>query len=261
MFLRFLNINTHYKMLKIERQVLIMKQIHLHNRVLSSDLSDLLEVSEDTIRRDLNEMHDSRQLVKVHGGALSLQYHFDYPRNNIYAVSEKQVIAQKTVALIKPNSMVLLGGGTTINELVQVLPQNLKATFFTTSLMTALQLCNHPTAEVVYLGGQINKSSGSSVGGEVVSRLSEINIDLCIMGTNGIDANFGITEDDIEVTQLKKAMIKASKETAIMSISEKLGTQKPLRVCGLESVTYLITELKPESKVLLPYQKFDLKLI
>ncbi|MBO9640721.1 MAG: DeoR/GlpR transcriptional regulator, partial [Siphonobacter aquaeclarae] len=72
-------------MLKPERQSLILHQLNIHNRVLSSDLSQQLKVSEDTIRRDLNELADLGKLVKVHGGALSKSYGHTTVRSEIYA--------------------------------------------------------------------------------------------------------------------------------------------------------------------------------
>ena len=246
-------------MLKQERHQFIMKQINLHNRVLSADLGVSLSVSEDTIRRDLVELAEQNKVVKVHGGALSKSYHFEIPKNNVYASEEKKLIGHKTVQLLSDNMFVLLGGGTTVSELVEILPVDLKITFFTVSLVTALQLCDHPNSEVIFLGGKISKSSQITSGGEVISRLGEITADLCILGTNGISPQNGITDSDIETVQLKRAMIKAAHKTAIVTISEKLSTNQPMQVCGLDKVDYLITELKPDSDILIDYQKIGLK--
>jgi DeoR/GlpR family transcriptional regulator of sugar metabolism len=248
-------------MLKQERHLFIMKQINLHNRVLSADLSILLFVSEDTIRRDLVELAEQDKIIKVHGGALSKSYHVEIPKNNIYAADEKKIIANKTVQLLTDNMFVLLGGGTTVSELVEVLPIDLKITFFTVSLVTALQLCDHPNSEVIFLGGKIAKSSQITSGGEVISRLGEISADLCILGTNGISPENGVTDSDIETVQLKRAMIKAARKTAIVTISEKLSTNQPMRICGLETLDYLITELKPDSDTLLDYHILGLKIL
>jgi DeoR/GlpR family transcriptional regulator of sugar metabolism len=155
---------------------------------------------------------------------------------------KKKIIARKTVQLLTDNMFVLLGGGTTVSELIDVLPPNLKITFFTISLVTALQLCDHPNSEVIFLGGKIAKSSQITSGGEVINRLSEITADLCILGTNGISPENGVTDSDIETVQLKRAMMKAAHKTAIVTISEKLGTNQPMRVCGLDKIDYLITE-------------------
>jgi DeoR/GlpR family transcriptional regulator of sugar metabolism len=236
-----------------------MKQINLHNRVLSTDLSSSLSVSEDTIRRDLVELSEQDKVVKVHGGALSKSYHFEIPKNNVYAADEKKIIAHKTVQLLTDNMFVLLGGGTTVSELVEALPADLKVTFFTVSLVTALQLCDHPNSEVVFFGGKIAKSSQITSGGEVINRLGEITADLCILGTNGISPENGITDSDIETVQLKRAMMKAARQTAIVTISEKLGTNQPMRVCGLDKIDYLITELRPDSVTLSDYKNLELK--
>ena len=80
-------------MLKKERQAFILRQVNLHNKVLSVDLSQEMKVSEDTIRRDLNEMAQMKKLIKVHGGALSKSFHLSIPSNHVYALSGKKSIA------------------------------------------------------------------------------------------------------------------------------------------------------------------------
>src|SRR4051812_3188215 len=98
-------------MLKKERQAYITQQLNIHNKVLSSDLSQQLKVSEDTVRRDLNELSEQGKLLKVHGGALSTGFHFTLENNSIYSASEKKSIAQKAISLIKDGMLVLLSGG------------------------------------------------------------------------------------------------------------------------------------------------------
>src|ERR1700712_1260804 len=99
--------STVVTMLKQERHSYILKQINLHNKVLSSQLSIELQVSEDTIRRDLAELADSGEILKVHGGALSKSYHFSNQQKTVYAQDAKIEIAKKAVTLIKENMIVL----------------------------------------------------------------------------------------------------------------------------------------------------------
>jgi len=145
-------------MLKKERHSHIIKQLNLHNKVLSSDLAIELNVSEDTIRRDLNELDDSGQIVKVHGGALSKSYHYPFQQNHIYAADAKKEIARKAIDLIKDGMVVLTGGGTTIIEMVRVLPLDLSCTIFTISPPVALQLADHHLIKVVLIGGEFSKT-------------------------------------------------------------------------------------------------------
>ena len=240
-------------MLKKERQAQIIKQLNLHNKVLSSDLSIELNVSEDTIRRDLNELAFDNIIVKVHGGALSKSYTFTASKADTYAYDKKNIIAQKAISLFREGMTILCSGGTTMRTIASKLPENLHITFFTVSPLIALELTEHPNIEVILLGGKLSNSSKISIGGEVVSKISEIKADLCILGINGFDQE-GISDSDYEVVQVKKAMIKASKQIITPIISEKLNSTLRLQVASADEVDYLITELSPDHKILKSYQ-------
>jgi DeoR/GlpR family transcriptional regulator of sugar metabolism len=248
-------------MLKRERQAYIMQQLNVHNKVLSSDLSERLDVSEDTVRRDLQELAETGDLIKVHGGALSQNFHFTLQNGLVYNPDEKRRIAQKAAALITEGMFVLLSGGTTIRELVKALPPPLNATFITSSVPTALELMNHPTAEVIFLGNKLHKHTQMAIGAEVVQRLSGIRADLCILGTNSIDADAGITDLEWEVIEVKKAMIAAAQRLVSVAISEKLDSVQHLQVCGIAAIDYLVTELEPDHERLKPYWAKGIKVI
>lgn len=247
-------------LVKHERQDYIYKQINLHNKVLTTDLCKELNVSEDTIRRDLNELADANKILKVHGGALSISYGDFTHETEVYAINDKVLIAEKTIKLIKNGMSVLVGGGTTVKEILRRIPQNLEVTFFTLSLSAALELIKHPTCEVIFIGGKIAKSTKFSTGGETILRLSEIRADLCIFGTNAIDET-GIMEFDNEVVQVKKAMMRAATETIVVSISEKLGSVQRLRVCETKDIDYLITEKDPNDTIFDTYKKLGVKVL
>ena len=241
-------------MLKKERHAYIMHEIDIHNKVLSSDLSMQLAVSEDTVRRDLQELDESGALTKVHGGALSKSFHFTLQNNTVYSQPEKKIIAQKARELIKDGMLILLSGGTTIIELVKSLPPELNATFITVSIPTALELLDHPNGEVIFLGNKLLKNAQMAVGAEVVQRLGEIKCDLCFLGTNSIDVENGITDLELEVIEVKRAMIKSANKTVSLAISKKLNTTQRMVVCKLEEVDILVTELEPGAELLKPYQ-------
>ncbi len=248
-------------MLKRERHDLIMRQINLHNRVLTSDLVQLLNVSEDTIRRDLQELSDDNFLYKVHGGALSKSYHSSFDDSTVYAKEAKIAIAKKTISLIKDGMVILTGGGTTIIELVKQLPENLQATFFTISPLVAVELAKYPRVEVILIGGLFSKNSQITYGGHVISQLAEINADLCLMGTSALHPQNGLTDTDWEINQLKKKMLSSSKKAAVLCISEKLNIALRLKVAALENITYLVTELEPNDPKLESYQVKSLQVL
>ncbi len=233
-------------MLKEERQSYIIKQINLHNKVLSSDLSEKLDVSEDTIRRDLNDLADAGKILKVHGGALSKSFHYPFHDMDTYAKEGKKEIARKTLKLIKDGMLVLVSGGTTMIELARMIPDNLSCTFFTVSPLVAIELVEYPNLDVILLGGNLSKNAQISVGSAVISQLADIKFDLCLLTASSFSLKDGVTDSDWEVVQVKKAMVKAAAKTALISIAEKLDTTQKLKVCDLSALDYLVTELKPE---------------
>lgn len=242
-------------MLKKERQEYIIHQLNLHNKVLSADLSRNMNVSDDTVRRDLQELSQEGKLIKVHGGALSLSFHAAFDRDMVYNIESKHIIAQKTAQLIQNGMYVFTAGGTSILEFAKSLDPSLNATFFTCSLNAAIEFAHHPSIEVVMIGDKISKDAMLTTGANAVQTIESIQADLCILGINSLDTNFGLSENDWEVVQIKKAMIKASKKTVCIGISEKLNSQQKIKVANIEDIDILITELDPKHPSLAPFKR------
>lgn len=249
-------------MLKKERQTYILQQINLHNKVLSSTLSVDIQVSEDTIRRDLMELAEEGKLIKVHGGALSRSFsQVHIPSNGVYSQQLKMKIAQKAISLIDNGMFVLTGGGTTIVEMARLLPSQLKATFISGSIAAILEYMDHPNIEVILIGDKISKSSKITVGSEAIAKIRQIKADICFLGTNAIDLQHGITDNDWEVVQLKKAMIDASRKVVCLSIAEKINTYQPIQISTLDKIDILITELDPGDPLLKPYADAGIQIL
>ena len=249
-------------MLKKERQTYILQQVNLHNKVLSSSLSQEINVSEDTIRRDLQELSSQGKLLKVHGGALSHSFgNIQILRNGVYSQDEKKVIARKAIPLIKDGMFVLTGGGTTIVEMARLLPRDLKATFVSGSVAAVLEYMEHPNIEVILIGDRVSKSSKITIGSEAISKVKQVKADLCFLGTNAIALEHGVSDNDWEVVQLKKAMIESSQKVVALSISEKIDTRQPIHICPLDSIDCLVTELDPGDERLNAYKKSGIQLI
>jgi DeoR/GlpR family transcriptional regulator of sugar metabolism len=249
-------------MLKRERQSYILQQINLHNKVLSSSLSTDIRVSEDTIRRDLIELAEEGKLIKVHGGALSRSFsQVHIPTNGVYSQHQKKNIARKAITLIQNGMFVLTGGGTTIVEMARMLPQELKATFISGSIAAILEYMDHPNIEVILIGDKISKSSKITVGSEAIAKIKQIKADICFLGTNSIDLQHGITDNDWEVVQLKKAMIESAQQVVCLSIAEKINTSQPIQICGLDKIDILITELPPDDPMLKPFADAGIRLL
>lgn len=249
-------------MAKKDRQKIVLREVRLHNRVLLNDLAVLLDVSQDTVRRDIIELDAQQKLLRVHGGAQALSYQpYNYNAHEIYFHDEKMKIAEKAVPLIVENSVSLISGGTTNLELARILPDELIATFFTPSLPIAMQLLEHAGIEVIFLGGRLSRNSQIALGGNVLNTLANIKFDNCFLGTSYLDPELGLTEFDWEVVQLKKSMISSARKVISLTISEKLGTTQRYKVCDIESIDTLITELDAADHKLDPFHHRGIEIL
>jgi len=249
-------------MLKRERQAYILHQVNLHNKVLSSSLSEEISVSEDTIRRDLQELADEGKVIKVHGGALSQSFNYiHYPSSKIYSHTNKKIIAQKVMPLIKDGMFVLTTGGTTMIELARILPPQLKATFISGSLPVVMEYVHHPNIDVILIGDKVSKNSKITVGGDAIQKIRQLRADLCLLGVNAINLKNGITDDDWDIVQVKKAMIESSQKTICMTISEKIETFQPIQVCPVTGIDVLVTELGSGDGLLEPYREAGIQIL
>ena len=228
----------------------------MHNRVVLSDLADMLNVSIDTVRRDIKELDSAKKLKKVHGGALSNGFNAYSERStDIYELDSKVSIAQKAVSLIKDGDVLLISGGSTNQELIKLIPKKLSLTFFTPSLSMAIELSQRLPKhhEIFLIGGKLSRSSQLTIGGGSINILSEIKADICFLGTGYLDVQKGITEVDWEIAQMKKAMIRASKKVVSLCISAKLNTFNRYKICDIGNLDIMITELDPNSSQLEAY--------
>jgi DeoR/GlpR family transcriptional regulator of sugar metabolism len=249
-------------MLKRERQAYILHQVNLHNKVLSTDLSQHINVSDDTIRRDLQELAEAGKVIKVHGGALSPSFHNgNQPSKEIYSYTQKRIIAQKAARLIQDGMFVLTGGGTTIIELAKALPSQLHATFISGSIPAIYEYMNHPNIDVIAIGDKISKNSKITVGLEAISRIRQLRADLCFLGINAINLESGVSDNDWDVVQIKKAMIESSQRLVCLTIAEKINSQQPIQVCDSKKIDTLITELPPDDPQLIPYKEAGIRVL
>jgi len=243
-------------MLKEERHHYILDKIKLNRKVLSSNLSAELHVSEDTIRRDLNELSLNGLIKKVHGGALPIDNKApSYEERSNYNLEEKNIIAKKAVKLIKEGQVIIMSGSTTNLQLAKIIPSDINATIYTYSLPIAIQLTEHPSIEIIFIGGKLNKPAQVTVGLDVVASISQLRADLCFMGTGGIDIIKGMTEPNWEVSHIKKSMIEASDQVIVLCTNNKINEVKRYPVTPINNINTIVTDIKPDSQILQPYKE------
>ncbi|WP_341221739.1 DeoR/GlpR family DNA-binding transcription regulator [Polaribacter atrinae] len=241
-------------MKKKERQQKVVDEVSINRQVSSTFLAEKLNVSEDTIRRDIKELDKKGLLTKVHGGAIStMQKLYHYNEDVIYKREEKVVIAKKAITLVEDGMVIIMSGGTTNLMLAKLFPKNLKATIYTYSLPIAMQLAEHPTIETIFIGGRIQRNSMVTTGIDVIQYLSNITANLCFIGVSAFNAEQGITGEGYEVALVKKAMIDSSERNVYLSTSNKLNIRLNYDICPLKEIDIAITDLELDDPILKPY--------
>lgn len=249
-------------MLKQERHQLILRKLKSNRKVLSARLSTEFDVSEDTIRRDLKELEIKHLLYKVHGGALPVENKIQtYNERSVADLDKKNIIAKKAVKLIHDGQVIIMSGSTTNLELAKIIPLKINATVFTYSLPIAMQLSQHPSIEVIFIGGKLNKPAQVTVGIDVVNSISSIRADICFMGIGGIDINRGMTEPDWEVAHIKKSMIQVSDYVVAMCISTKIMEVKRYSVVPIDTIDTIITDFESNNIIFNQFKEKGLIII
>ena len=145
--------------------------------------------------------------------------------------------------------------------MAKCLPHDLQATFVSGSLPAIYEYMNHPLIDVIVIGDKISKNSKITVGIEAIMKIRQLKADLCFLGVNALNPKEGISDNDWEVVQIKKAMIESSQKLVCLTISEKLFSQQPIPICPLDKIDILITELSPDDPVLAVYHEAGIKVI
>lgn len=249
-------------MLTDERRALILDRLRNQGRVLAADLTAELEVSSDTIRRDLRELHDAGLLRRVHGGALPR--HGDaapFATRARRAPEAKASIARRAAACVRDGQVVVLDGGTTTLELARALPDELRASVITTSPPIALALADHPGLEVTVVGGTLRRNALVTVGAAAVEALRVIRADVVFLGVCGLHPEIGVTTEDLEERHVKAAMIDGAAEVVALADHDKLGTAMPVVVAPLSAVTHLVTDADVDDEALAPYRAVGIEVL
>lgn len=234
------------KLFANERRQLILNILEKKKRVTVKDLARDVNVSEATLRTDLNVLEEEGLLTRTHGGAVLNE---DFPSKKSFSEREKKnrdskmIIAQKAIELIKQKDCVLLDASTTALELAKLLRgSNLNITVVTNGLSSALELKENPAINVILLGGMARMGSMALEGLLGTSILNKINIDTIFTSASGFSIEEGLTDFNVYEVELKKVMVeKANKVIAMLDYS-KLGTSSIATFASCEEIDMIISD-------------------
>ena len=210
-------------MLKSERKKLILEELKQHKIVSLEKLVGLLETSESTVRRDLDELESENKLRRVHGGAEfphSLQEEETIQEKSVKNLQEKKLIAQKAASLIKEKDVIFVDAGSTTAFLIKELERK-DITVVTNSIHHAAQLVDKQIPTVI-IGGGVKMTTDASIGGVALNQINQLHFDRAFIGMNGVDEGY-YTTPDMEEGAVKRAILENAKQTYVLADSSKIG--------------------------------------
>lgn len=219
-----------------------MEKLSHDKFVRLDDLVSLLDTSESTVRRDLDELESERKLHRVHGGAElphSLQEEFTNQQKSIKNIQEKMQVARKAASLISNDDVIFVDAGTTNELLLGYLNQD-NLTVITNSIHHAAKLVDK-NIQTIIIGGHVKKSTDASIGAVAYEQIKQLNFDKAFLGINGIDEEF-LTTPDMEEAVIKKTVIENARKSYIVTDSSKIGRVSFAKVDKIENATIITNQ-------------------
>jgi len=238
---------------KSQRQLKIIELIEERDGVEVASLAELLGCSMMTIRRDLDEIEQSGQINKVHGGAVKVKSNSLQPsfaNRIIESREEKEAIALQAVKLIENGSVVFFDAGTTPLYVAKCIPSDLSFTAVTNSLMTACELCKNSNVNIIILGGEVHHSSYSAVNTMSVSHATQFHADLAFISTRAISYPEGLFESMLPLIEIKKSFVDGAEKVVLLADHSKFMSKSLCLSIPFSDVDQIITDSKTDPEAI-----------
>lgn len=228
------------KALSLEKRQKFIQEYLLENDYADiKQLSEILDVSEMTIRRDLKKMEEANLLICVLGGAKSLTGSTAEERKLLHS-DEKHRMAKYAASLVKKGERIFIDASSTTSLITDYL--NVHATVITNNIQVCMKLQNKEGIEVFMPGGRLRKSSMSMMGGETVRMIEQHCADKAFLSSEAINLTYGICDSIEEEAEVKKAMLRNSQKVYFLIDHFKFGKYAFHKVCGINKNVELIVD-------------------
>ncbi|WP_236967221.1 DeoR/GlpR family DNA-binding transcription regulator [Microbacterium aurantiacum] len=229
-----------------ERRTRIEERVVRNGEVLFAQLATEFDVSEMTIRRDIETLQQAGVVRRISGGAIALTgtaFEPSYGLRAGTAVESKMHIAERIADLLRPGETVALDGGSTVGAVARAIRgRGLRLTVVTPSILVASTLADDEGTTIILTGGRLRSGEMSLVGTDAEATFARYNCDTFVIGVAGVDAEHGLTEYHPQEASVKRAAIAASSRLIVGVDSTKLGRVHLVNIAPLTRVSALVTD-------------------
>lgn len=233
-------------MLTEERHQYILQQLKLKTTVTVHQLIHTLNVSESTIRRDLSQLEEEGQLIRVHGGA-KRRYILDkeptLQEKAIIHQETKSTIARHCAQLINEGDTIFIDAGTTTLAMIHYIEA--RPELVVTNGIEQAALLTDKGYDTLILGGKLKAGTKAIIGSTAFQQLEQYRFQKAFMGINGVDVEYGLTTPDIEESAIKSLVIKQSNQAFVLADSSKFGKVSFSKVSNIDDVQIITNKLEP----------------
>ena len=228
-----------------ERHQEILRRARSEGRVEVKQIAEDLDVTPETVRRDLTALERLGVLRRVHGGAIPVERLGIEPpvdERESRLAGQKERIAKVALDELPDGGSIIIDAGTTTVRVAQMLPLDRELMVVTHSLPVANLLVGRPNVTLYLLGGVVRPRTLAAVGDWTRHNLTDVFVDVAFIGTNGITATRGLTTPDLGEAAVKRALIAAARRTVVLADHTKFGREDFAHVSDLEAIDTVISD-------------------
>ncbi|PWJ51860.1 DeoR/GlpR family DNA-binding transcription regulator [Faecalicatena contorta] len=249
-----------------ERRKVILKELEQNGYVRVSTLSQLLQCTEMTIRRDLSEIAEEGLLKRTHGGAVKIGNNFvtDNVKDLLYSNLHRKIYISKIAYnMIDDQDTIFLDDATTCLYLAGEIKKNVtkSVNVITNSILLASELMQTAHVTLKMIGGDAAANLSATVGPEALEQIRKYRADKAFIGVNGIDFQKGITGIGYPQMEIKQAMLGHAEKIYILADSSKFGYTYLSHICQLDEVTAILTDSDLRAAYKAEIQKYQYPVI
>ena len=235
---------------KARRQDLLLSVLETNASIRVNELADQLDVSTETVRRDLSELDSTGRIKRTYGGAMRTKsFEPALSERLTQHIAAREKIAQMAVEYLGNSSSLFIGGGATTLHFARALRQTRRPlTVLTPSFSIAMELSINPALEVMALPGIVEPNEGVVWGGETLNCIEKFHTTLAVVGASGVDAK-GISEASLNIAHVYSAMIRNADETVVLADASKFGERSLQQTVAMQSNLCVITDRRPDQSI------------